>query len=122
MTTIQLFLLIFILFAITRVFLRLKEKILSTGAAFFWLIIWIGAAAIILLPTTATQIAQILGVGRGVDVILYISLALLFYLVFRGFVMIEDLRHDLTTVVRQIALQTSQNSSTKKRRKKAKSK
>ena len=109
-TTIQLFLLIFILFAITRVILRLREKILSPQAAFFWLLIWIAAAAIILLPGTATKIAQIFGVGRGVDVILYISLALLFYLVFRGFVMIEDLRHELTTVIRLIALQNPQNS------------
>lgn len=108
-TTIQLFLLIFILFAITRVILRLREKILSPQAAFFWLLIWIAAAAIILLPGTATKIAQIFGVGRGVDVILYISLALLFYLVFRGFVMIEDLRHELTTVIRLIALQNPQN-------------
>lgn len=108
-TTIQLLLLFFILFAITRVILRLREKILSPQAAFFWLILWLGAASVILLPTTATKIAQIFGVGRGVDVILYISLALLFYLVFRGFVMIEDLRHELTTVIRLIALQNSKN-------------
>lgn len=114
-TTIQLLLLIFFLFAITRVILRLREKILSPQAAFFWLVLWLGAAAIILLPTTATKIAQIFGVGRGVDVILYISLALLFYLVFRGFVMIEDLRHELTTVIRLIALQKPPNSQNPRR-------
>lgn len=122
MTTIQFFLLIFVLFAISRVLLRLKEKILSTQAAFFWLLIWLAAAAIILLPARATEIAQIFGVGRGADVILYISLALLFYLVFRGFVMIEDLRHDLTTIVRQIALQAPQNSRVKRRRRRLKDK
>lgn len=116
-TTIQFFLLIFILFAITRVILRLREKVLSTQAAFFWLVIWLAAAAMILLPTTATRIASLLGVGRGVDVILYISLALLFYLVFRGYVMIEDLRHDITTLVRQLAITSPQNNPKKRKKK-----
>lgn len=97
--------------------LRLREKVLSTQAAFFWLVIWLGAFAMILLPTTTSQIASLFGVGRGVDVILYISLALLFYLVFRGYVMIEDLRHDITTLVRQLAIASSQNKRKRLRRK-----
>lgn len=71
----------------------------------------------ILLPTTTSQIASLLQVGRGVDVILYISLALLFYLVFRGYVMIEDLRHDITTLVRQLAITGPQNKRKRLRRK-----
>jgi len=119
LTTIQIFLVAFVVFAISRVVLRLKEKMLSTQAAFFWLLIWFAALIGILMPKTTTKIASFFGVGRGVDVIVYISLTLLFYLVFRIYVMIEDLRHEITYLIRELALQNSLNS-LKTRRKKSK--
>lgn len=105
LTTIQILLLAFILFAISRVFLRVKEKVLSTQTGFFWIVIWLAALVGVILPGTTTQLASYFGVGRGVDVIVYISLALLFYLVFRIYVMIEDIRHEITFLIRQLALQ-----------------
>lgn len=69
------------------------------------MLIWLAAAFGIIQPGTTTKLAGIFGVGRGVDVIVYISLALVFYLVFRIYVMIEDLRHEITFLIRQIALQ-----------------
>lgn len=107
LTTIQIFLLAFSFFALTRVFLRAKDRILSMRMAFFWAFIWIAALIGVLLPVTTTKLASFFGVGRGVDVIVYISLTLLFYLVFRIYVMIEDLRHEITFLVRQLALQNS---------------
>ncbi|OGE03729.1 hypothetical protein A3B51_00630 [Candidatus Curtissbacteria bacterium RIFCSPLOWO2_01_FULL_41_18] len=120
LTSIQIVLLIFILFALSRVMLRLREKILSTQVAFFWIIVWIAALVGILLPATTSKLAQFFGVGRGVDVIVYISLTLLFYLVFRIYVMIEDLRHEITEIVRHIALQKTIKSPRKNRSKKIK--
>ncbi|OGD93665.1 hypothetical protein A2697_01615 [Candidatus Curtissbacteria bacterium RIFCSPHIGHO2_01_FULL_41_44] len=107
LTTIQILLLAFILFAISRVVLRAREKVISTQAAIFWSVIWLAALIGILMPQTTTSLASVFGVGRGVDVIVYISLALLFYIVFRMFVMIEDLRHEITNLIRQIALQNT---------------
>ncbi len=106
-TTIQILLLSFVIFALSRVYLRAREKVLSPRAAFFWFLVWAGALVGISLPATTTKIAEFFGVGRGVDVIVYISLALLFYLVFRIYVMIEDLRHEITSIVRDIALADS---------------
>lgn len=116
LTPIQIFLLALVLFAISRVYLRAKEKILSPKTALFWFLIWTAAAFGILLPTTTTNLAAIVGVGRGVDVIVYVSLALLFYLVFRLFVLVEDLRHEITYLIREIALQIP-SKRTKRRRK-----
>lgn len=114
LTTIQIVLLAFVFFAISRVYLRSKEKILSPRAAFFWNLIWLAAMVGVLLPATTTKIASFFGVGRGVDVIVYISLTLLFYLVFRIYVMIEDLRHEITYIVRQVALQKSSTKTSRK--------
>ena len=117
-TAIQIVLLAFVIFAISRVYLRLKENVISTRVAFFWFLIWIAALVGVTLPATTTRIAEFFGVGRGVDIIVYISLALLFYLVFRIYVMIEDLRHQITYIVREIAL--SGSSKIRKNRKKSK--
>ena len=117
LTTIQIVLLVFILFAISRVLLRAKEKVISAQAGFFWTLIWLAAFVGVVLPGTTTKLASYFGVGRGVDVIVYISLALLFYLVFRIYVMIEDVRHEITFLIRQLSLQ---NSSQKTRTKKSK--
>lgn len=113
LTTIQIVLLLFALFALTRVILRLREKIISPKMAIFWASIWLAALLGILLPTTTTRIASIFGVGRGVDVIVYISLVLLFYLVFRIYVMIQDLHQEMTSIIRKIALQNASKASKK---------
>ncbi|MEK7580993.1 MAG: DUF2304 family protein [Patescibacteria group bacterium] len=107
LTSIQIILILFIIFALSRVILRLREKVISTLTAVFWSAIWLAAFAGILLPKTTTKIAEFFGVGRGVDVIVYLSLALLFYLVFRVYVMIEDIRHEITEIVRLVALKNT---------------
>lgn len=104
LTTIQIFLLIFIAFFLSRVFLRSREKVISAKTSLFWTIVWIIALIGILLPATTSKIATLVGVGRGVDVIIYLALSLLFYLVFRLYVMIEDIRREITSLVREIAL------------------
>lgn len=118
LTPIQIILLAFTFFALSRVYLRAKEKILSPNATLFWFLIWFAAAIGIILPATTANIAEIFGVGRGVDVIVYLSLVLGFYLIFRIFVMLEDLKHEITFLIRQIALQnTSKSSKIRSRRK-----
>lgn len=104
-TTIQILLILFILFALSRVVLRAKEKVISAQVAFFWTFIWLSALTGVMLPDTTTKLAAYFGVGRGVDVIVYFALAILFYLTFRIFVMLEDIRQEITYLVRIIALQ-----------------
>lgn len=116
LTSIQVILLLFIIFALSRVLLRLKERVISTKAAIFWSFLWISAFAGILLPQTTSRVAEYFGVGRGVDVILYLSLALLFYLVFRIYVMVEDIKSEITKIVRTVALNKASKSKNKKGR------
>lgn len=113
-TTIQLVLLSFILFALSRVYLRWRENVLSTKASLFWFFIWLAAMVGVSLPQTTTKIAGAFGVGRGVDIIVYMSLAILFYLVFRIYVMIGDIRNEITFLVRQLALFNSRKKFSRK--------
>lgn len=101
---------LFLLFAFSRVWLRVREGSISWGMFLFWTIIWLLALMAVIRPELTTQIANRLGVGRGVDAALYTSVVLLFYLNFRSNVLIENLRHEITKLTREIALSNEKKS------------
>lgn len=111
---IQIILLVFLAFAISRVFLRFREASLSFGAFLFWLGIFTLAGVAVIDPSFTTFIALKIGIQRGTDVVIYLSLALLFYLVFRTNIFIENLREEITRLTREIAI----NKAKKKKKKK----
>ena len=102
---IQIVLLVFLLFAISRVVLRLKDGNLKTGEFYFWFSIFGFAIVGVIDPGFTTYLAQLLGIGRGADVVIYASLALLFYLIFRTNIHLEETKHEITKLVRLLALQ-----------------
>ena len=70
----------------------------------FWILFWLAADVAVLWPNSTTVLANALGIGRGSDLVLYISLAALFYLLFRLHVKVESINRDVTKVVRDKAL------------------
>lgn len=104
MLTIQIILILFLLFALSRVFLRFRGGQIRPVEFVFWAILFSVAMIGVALPYEISRVAAILGVGRGVDLITYVSITILFYLVFRLYVYLEDVRHEITEVVRKIAL------------------
>jgi len=105
---IQLFLSLFLLFAVSRAFLRFKEGVIGLGAFLFWVGLWMLAIISIFYPAFTSYIADLMGIGRGADIIIYLSIALLFYLVFRIHVMIENLEEKISRLIREIALKDKQ--------------
>ncbi len=104
-TSVQFILLPIIIFGLSRVFLRVREKVIGYKVALFWSILWVAAGIVVIIPRTTTYLAEKLGVGRGVDIIVYLSLVLLFYLVFRTYVMMEDIRQEITVLIRKLAIE-----------------
>lgn len=104
----------FLIFAFTRVWLRMREGSIGIGMFIFWIVVWGLALVAVIKPGVTTTIANRLGIGRGVDAALYISIVLLFYLNFRSNVMMENLRHEITKLTREIALSNEQEARNKK--------
>ena len=109
MLIIQILLIVFLIFALSRVVLRFRSGQIKATEFFFWSVLFISAIAVVTFPQETTNLANILGIGRGVDLVVYASIVTLFYLVFRIYVMIEDLRHEITLLVRKIALRQTQS-------------
>lgn len=109
----QIFLSLFLLFALSRAFLRFKSGELSLVGFFFWSCLFSLAVVIVLFPELTSLVATRFGIGRGVDAVLYISIVLLFYLVFRLYIFLEDIRHEITELVQKLALEKDDKKSKK---------
>jgi len=112
---IQLLLLVFVIFAASRAVLRFQGGSIHFGGLLFWLTIWSGALLAIFFPDKTSELARLAGIGRGADVVIYLSLALLFYLVFRLHVYLEDVRTQVSELIRRDALADVKQPRTKKR-------
>jgi len=70
----------------------------------FWAIFWGIALVFIWLPTnTIDKLGQLFGVGRGVDVLVYLSIIFLFYYIFKQSEKINKLEKEITKLVREIS-------------------
>jgi small membrane protein len=104
MQAIQVVLTCFAVFAVSRVLIRYRRggmRLLHLG---LWLVFWAAVIVVAVHPTTTDRLANMLGVGRGVDTAMYLSLLLIFYLLFRSFAKVEDIDRQLTRIVRANAL------------------
>jgi hypothetical protein len=104
MHAIQIVLICFAFFAMSRVLIRYRRGGMRMLDLALWLLFWAGVVVVAWLPDTTNLLANWLGVGRGVDTAMYLSLLMIFYLLFRSFAKIEDLDRQLTRVVRASAL------------------
>ena len=102
---IKIFSLLFALFAVSRAVLRAKDKKISFGEMLFWLAVWSGLLFVVYFPSLTNYLAILFGIGRGIDVIIYLSIAALFYLIFRLYVKLEENQKSITLLVREIAMQ-----------------
>ena len=100
----QILVVAFALFAISRVILRFRDRKVSATSLILWSILWIGAIIVVLLPGTSFFFASILGIQRGADFVVYVSIIVLFYLMFRLYVKIDNVEKNVTKLVREIAI------------------
>jgi len=104
MELISIIMIVFALFAFAAVVFRTKKGDITKGEFLFWSIIWIGVIIVALIPSFASALADLFGIGRGVDVLIYVAILILFYLAFRIYVKIEKLEQEITALVRKLAL------------------
>ena len=104
MHAVQIVLVCFAAFAMSRVLLRYRRGGMKVLNLFLWLLFWAAVVVVVVQPNTTSWLATWLGVGRGVDIAMFLSILMLFFLLFRSFTKIEDLDRQLTRVVRANAL------------------
>lgn len=101
---IQIILLLFILFVLSRIILQFRKGATTLKETIFWTTLWILVALAVIFPKTTDLFAKALGVGRGADLLVYLAVIFLFYLIFRIFIRLERIERDITKIIRKIAL------------------
>ncbi|MDP2656401.1 MAG: DUF2304 family protein, partial [bacterium] len=83
---------------------KLRQKTFTTPVFTVWVFLWFAMGIVVWYPNISDTVANILQVGRGTDAILYISLIVIFYLLFRISARMEKTHHDVTKLARAIAI------------------
>ena len=114
MEVIQIIVILFVLFAYSRAILRFKDKLITFQGFIFWNIIWAGVIVFVLIPSLMTWVAQFIGIGRPIDIFIYLSIVLLFYLMFRLYVKLDQTEQSISRIVEKIAINKPNNKNNKK--------
>jgi hypothetical protein len=97
--------LIVIIFFIARLFWQKKKDEVNNAEFVFWIFFWVLAAAAIIFIKSIDRFVAGLGFSAtGINVLFYIAVVLLFYIIFRLRLRIEKIERNITKIVREVAL------------------
>jgi hypothetical protein len=94
-----------LLFLLIFTIIRYRKRQIRLWMFLFWLLIWASSIVVFFYPDLSAFIAQKLGIGRGADLALYISVMLLLYTSFRIFLRLEKIERHVTILIRQMAIE-----------------
>ena len=103
MRLIQVLLAAFALGMIVLTWLKSRHARLRPLAFLLWLLVWGVALIVVLFPAMTSIVARYLGMGRGVDLVLYVGMLYVYFLIFTIQEKIGRIERDLSTIVRELA-------------------
>lgn len=83
---------------------RFRKRQVSVWVAGLWVLLWLAVGVVALIPELTSRLADLLGIGRGADVVVYSAIVVIIALLFRMSVRIEQLDRAITKVTRELAL------------------
>lgn len=104
MTTFQIVTLPLLAIMVLATAVQIARRHLSPRFGFLWLALWIGAAVSIANPEILVRIAHYLGIGRGADLVLYLSVIFGFGAFFITYLRFRRVDEQLTKIVRHMAI------------------
>ncbi|MBI4359718.1 MAG: DUF2304 domain-containing protein [Candidatus Jacksonbacteria bacterium] len=103
MNLIQVILLIIIAFIILKTFQKYYRRMITAREFFLWTIFWGCAGLLVVFPNATQRVANFVGIGRGVDLVIYLALLMLFSALFYLLVKVETIERAITKIVREMA-------------------
>lgn len=97
------------IFIICKTLISYKKQELSKPFTLLWIICWLLILVLIFYPNFLSNIARILGIGRGVDLAIYLSVITIFYLLYKIFVRFNEIEKQITQIIREIAIKNKRS-------------
>lgn len=105
---IQILIILFSLFALSRLFSKFKNKEVSNKELFLWSCFWFLVIGATIWFRQTDIIANFVGVEKGADLAVYLSIVFLFYLMFKIIVKIDKIEKEITVIVRELAIKNKE--------------
>ncbi len=102
---IQVVVVCFAAYAAVRSISRFRKRTIGKGELALWVCFWIAVGVCVMLPSLVQRFADLLGVGRGADAVLYLSIIALSYAFFRLYIHQRHMEQQTTMLVRRLAIQ-----------------
>ena len=108
MTTFQIVTLPLIALIVLATVIQISRRRLAPRFGFGWMVLWVAAAVSIADPEILVRAAHFLGIGRGADLVLYLSVIFSFLAFFITYLRFRRVEEQLTTIVRHIAIRDAE--------------
>lgn len=95
---------IFLIIADLKVWSKYRDHTLSLLESALWTLLWLAIGVVFWQPEITSRLALFFGIGRGADLIVYVAIVVIVYLLFRVFVRVDKMDRQITKLVRTIAL------------------
>lgn len=105
----QILVVIIAILAILLVFDGFNKKKTSLQTFVLWVVLWIILAIFAIIPESSSVIANLFGIGRGLDLIIIFGIIGSYYLIFRVYLKLEKIDQNITELVRKIAMDKELN-------------
>jgi hypothetical protein len=105
MKPIQVFLVCVVFGVIWKTFQKYKGGAITVREFVLWLVFWFIVGTLVVFPDATQTVASSVGIGRGVDLVIYLAIISLFVGLFFVLTRIERLERDVTKIVRKMALE-----------------
>lgn len=99
---------IFVVLILGKLFKQWQQDKMTLGIFLAWCFLWLAILLVFWLPEITSYLANFLGIGRGADLIVYLSIVLIFYLIFKIFVRINKTDKQITKLVREDAIRDAE--------------
>ena len=101
---IKIVIIVFVLGVLAKTVGRFRQREITGRELTIWTIFWLLVVGATLVPRETDVVAQWFGVERGADLLVYLSIIVIFFMVFKIIVKLEKLDRDITKVVRHDAI------------------
>ena len=105
----QILALILVIFFLTKIVWQYRHKEIQKNEFTFWLLFWLLAAIVIILLKQIDQVVANLGFsGSGIQVVFYLGVVLLFYLLGRLRLRLAKMDQNISKLVTKLAIEENQ--------------
>ncbi len=112
----RIFILLFVVVSLAKVLTVFRRGQLRRGPLALWTILWLAIAVVALVPDISSRLAHLVGVGRGADLVVYGSILVLFYAVFRLLIKQSYLEQEIADLAKVLTINEAEKKYDQNRR------